>query len=58
MTYHTHKNKGSPVSKPLLLTAAIVYSLSLQANAATFAYISSPGDGLISSIALTRTTAR
>jgi 6-phosphogluconolactonase len=48
MTDHNHKNKGSPVRTCLLLAAAIVYGLSLQANAATFAYISSPGDGLIS----------
>jgi len=36
------------VSKPLLMAAAVVYGLSMQAQAATFAYISSPGDGMIS----------
>jgi len=35
------------VSKPLLMAAAVVYGLSMQAQAATFAYISSPGDGMI-----------
>ena len=35
------------MSKPLLM-AAVVCGLSVQAHAATFAYISSPGDGLIS----------
>ncbi|MBD9438473.1 lactonase family protein [Pseudomonas sp. PDM04] len=34
--------------KSLVLAAAVVSGLSLQANAATYAYISSPGDGLIS----------
>lgn len=34
--------------KPLLMAAAVACGLSLQANAATFAYISSPGDGMIS----------
>ncbi|MPR05350.1 lactonase family protein [Pseudomonas sp. MAFF 212408] len=48
MTDHNHKNKGSLVSKPLLMAAAVVCGLSVHANAATFAYISSPGDGLIS----------
>ncbi|MEZ1317044.1 lactonase family protein [Pseudomonas fluorescens] len=36
------------MNKSLLLAAAVVGGLSLQANAATYAYISSPGDGLIS----------
>lgn len=36
------------MTKNLLLAATIIGGLSLQANAATFAYISSPGDGLIS----------
>jgi len=36
------------VSKPLLMAAAVVYGLSMHAQAATFAYISSPGDGMIS----------
>ncbi|MGV6397352.1 lactonase family protein [Pseudomonas caspiana] len=36
------------MSKPLLMAAAVVYGLSMQAQAATFAYISSPGDGMIS----------
>ena len=36
------------MTKPLLIAAAVVCSISLQANAATFACISSPGDGLIS----------
>ena len=36
------------MSKPLLMAAAVVCGLSMHANAATFAYISSPGDGLIS----------
>ncbi|WP_460116785.1 lactonase family protein [Pseudomonas sp. S2_C03] len=36
------------MSKNLLLAAAVIGGLSLQANAATYAYISSPGDGLIS----------
>ncbi len=36
------------MSKPLLMAAAVVCGLSVQAHAATFAYISSPGDGLIS----------
>lgn len=35
------------MSKPLLMAAAVVYGLSMQAQAATFAYISSPGDGMI-----------
>jgi len=35
------------VSKPLLMAAAVVYGLSMQTQAATFAYISSPGDGMI-----------
>jgi len=35
------------VSKPLLMAAAVIYGLSMQAQAATFAYISSPGDGMI-----------
>ena len=36
------------MNKPLLLAAAVVCGLSAHAGAATFAYISSPGDGLIS----------
>lgn len=36
------------MSKPLLMAAAVVYGLSMHAQAATFAYISSPGDGMIS----------
>nr|WP_262417426.1 lactonase family protein [Pseudomonas sp. SH10-3B] len=48
MTDHDHNNKGSSVNKPLLLAAAVVCGLGAHANAATFAYISSPGDGLIS----------
>ena len=36
------------MNKPLLLAAAVVCGISVHANAATFAYISSPGDGLIS----------
>lgn len=36
------------MSKPFLMAAAVVCGLSVHANAATFAYISSPGDGLIS----------
>nr|WP_306494887.1 lactonase family protein [Pseudomonas sp. W4I3] len=56
MTDHNHKNKESPVRTPLLLVAAVTYGLSLQANAATFAYISSPGDGLISQYHLDQDT--
>ncbi|WPO00203.1 lactonase family protein [Pseudomonas sp. MUP55] len=41
---------------PLLLAAAAACGLSLQANAATFAYISSPGDGLISQYRLDQDT--
>lgn len=48
MTDHNHKNKGPAVNKPLLLAAAVVCGFSAHANAATFAYISSPGDGMIS----------
>lgn len=40
------------MSKPLLMAAAVVCSLGMQAHAATFAYISSPGDGLISQYSL------
>lgn len=40
------------MSKPLLMAAAVVCGLGMQANAATFAYISSPGDGLISQYSL------
>lgn len=36
------------MSKPLLLAAAVIYGLSMHAQASTFAYISSPGDGMIS----------
>lgn len=36
------------MNKPLLLAAAVACGISVQASAATFAYISSPGDGLIS----------
>jgi 6-phosphogluconolactonase len=36
------------VNKPLLMAAAAVCSFGMQASAATFAYISSPGDGMIS----------
>ncbi|WP_236219033.1 lactonase family protein [Pseudomonas rhodesiae] len=52
MTDHNHKNKGSPVNTPLLLATAVICGLSAHANAATFAYISSPGDGLISQYSL------
>lgn len=48
MTDHNHNNKGSLVNKPLIMAAAIACGLSAHAHAATFAYISSPGDGLIS----------
>lgn len=41
---------------PLLLATAVAYGLSLHANAATFAYISSPGDGLISQYRLDQDT--
>ncbi|WP_341523878.1 lactonase family protein [Pseudomonas sp. G.S.17] len=56
MTDHKHKNKGSLVSKPLLLAAAVACGLSFQAHGATFAYISSPGDGFISQYGLDEKT--
>lgn len=58
MTDHKHNNKGSLVNKPLLMAAAIACGLSAHANAATFAYISSPGDGLIPQYRLDESTAR
>lgn len=36
------------MKKPVLMAAAVVCGLSLHANATTYAYISSPGDGMIS----------
>ncbi|MEO6679407.1 MAG: lactonase family protein [Pseudomonas sp.] len=36
------------MNKPLIMAAAVACGFTLHANAATFAYISSPGDGLIS----------
>ncbi|GAB7530157.1 lactonase family protein [Pseudomonas sp. 3A(2025)] len=46
MTDNNHNNKGDSMIKPLVL--AIAAGLSVSAQAATFAYISSPADGLIS----------
>lgn len=40
------------MSKPLFMAAAVVCGLSMQVHAATFAYISSPVDGLISQYSL------
>ena len=40
------------MSKPLFMAAAVIYGLSMNATASTFAYISSPGDGLISQYSL------
>lgn len=40
------------MSKPLLMAAAVVCGLSMNAHASTFAYISSPVDGLISQYSL------
>ncbi|MCQ2999785.1 lactonase family protein [Pseudomonas syringae] len=40
------------MSKPLLMAAAVICGLSMNANASTFAYISSPVDGLISQYSL------
>jgi 6-phosphogluconolactonase len=56
MSDHVHKNKGTLVSKPLLLAAAVACGLSFQAHGATFAYISSPVDGLISQYGLDEST--
>ncbi|WP_426116846.1 lactonase family protein [Pseudomonas sp. DSP3-2-2] len=44
------------MSKPLLLAAAVACGLSFQAHGATFAYISSPGDGFISQYGLDEKT--
>ncbi len=43
------------MNKPLLLAAAVIYGLSMHAQASTFAYISSPGDGMISQYQLDET---
>lgn len=46
------------MSKPLLMAAAVIYGLSMNANATTFAYISSPVDGLISQYSLDETNGK